>query len=139
MQSNKQWWTFLAATIAVGIASRMTHTGWVLADKYLGDALYAAMVYALIRLASRAPRWQVAAAAMTLMTAIECFQLTLLPAQLAASRSLPLHILGRLLGTQFSWNDLAAYAIGILAVFCIDRTPSGYDGVRSGGSLETKH
>ena len=56
MKSNKLWWTFLAATIAVGIASRMTHTGWVLADKYLGDALYAAMVYALIRLASRAPR-----------------------------------------------------------------------------------
>jgi len=31
--------------IALGILSRLIHTGFVVLDKYLGDALYAAMVY----------------------------------------------------------------------------------------------
>ena len=35
----------LAAIIAAGILSRVIHTGWIVFDKYLGDALYAAMVY----------------------------------------------------------------------------------------------
>ena len=40
----------LAAIVATGILSRVIHTGWIVFDKYLGDALYAAMVYLLISL-----------------------------------------------------------------------------------------
>ena len=40
--------------ITVGILSRVAHTGLVVVDKYLGDALYAAMVYTILRLFWRA-------------------------------------------------------------------------------------
>ena len=40
----------LGAIIAAGVVSRAIHTGWIVFDKYLGDVLYAAMVYLLINL-----------------------------------------------------------------------------------------
>ena len=45
---------FLALAFTVGILSRVVHTGLVVFDKYLGDALYAAMVYTILRLFWRA-------------------------------------------------------------------------------------
>ena len=106
----------LAAIIAAGLLSRAANTGSVLIDKYLGDALYAAMVFEMIRLAKRPrPAWN-AGLAMAAMIAIECFQLTGIPAELAASASLAMRVAGRLLGTQFSWLDIVAYAAGIGAM-----------------------
>src|SRR5438105_3468878 len=40
----------LVGIITVGTLSRVVHTGLVVFDKYLGDALYAAMVYTILRL-----------------------------------------------------------------------------------------
>jgi len=38
----------------MGILSRVVHTGFTIFDKYLGDALYAMMVYGIFRITSAA-------------------------------------------------------------------------------------
>ncbi|MDP9169271.1 MAG: hypothetical protein M3N54_01525 [Acidobacteriota bacterium] len=43
----------IAGIAAAGIVSRVVHTGLRVFDKYLGDALYAAMVYAILSLYAR--------------------------------------------------------------------------------------
>lgn len=113
------WWGLLAVVVAAGLGSRAGETGFRLIDKYLGDALYGAMVYVLLRLTGRVTR--IGGTAAAIMVAIECFQCTGTPAAMAASGNLALWIAGRLLGTAFSLLDLAAYAIGILAVAALDR------------------
>jgi hypothetical protein len=113
------WLLTLALIIAAGIGSRLIHTGWILLDKYLGDALYAAMIYVICRLFTNANR--AALSAVILMTAIETFQLTLIPAHLAQSANLTTRIVARLMGTYFSWLDLVAYYIAIAVMFVIDR------------------
>jgi hypothetical protein len=61
------WWiAFLAVVIGVGVVSRMLHTGLVLIDKYLGDALYAVMIYVLLSLAWTSPARSRALAAMAI-------------------------------------------------------------------------
>ena len=50
LKSRTSWIFCLAGIIAVGILSRVVHTGLLVFDKYLGDALYAAMVYTILRL-----------------------------------------------------------------------------------------
>jgi hypothetical protein len=114
-----KWWLWLAAIVALGIFSRVWHTGSILWDKYLGDALYAAMMYAILSIAWRAPSWKRAAAAMAIMTALEVFQLTLIPAGMLRSASLAVRIVARLLGTEFSFRDLAAYVVGIGGVWIL--------------------
>ena len=112
----------LTCIIAAGIISRIVHTGWIVFDKYLGDALYAAMAYTLLSCFARdRTAWWKALLAMLAMTAIELFQLTMFPAQLAASPNLLVRIVARLLGTQFSFLDLFAYGIGILSMVLLDR------------------
>src|SRR3954453_12284301 len=96
LKSRRFWIICLVAIIAAGILSRAVHTGFVVFDKYLGDALYAAMVYAILRLFSTAaivPVWT-----MLIMTAIELFQLTLIPLHMLANRHLIVRICARLLG-----------------------------------------
>ena len=116
---RRSWWIALASIITAGILSRVGHTGVRVIDKYLGDALYAAMVYVLLRLTGRISRvvlWSAVA-----MTAIELFQLTGIPAAMFGSGSLLLRACGRLLGTEFSVFDLAAYAVGISCIAVFDR------------------
>ena len=108
----------------VGIASRTVHTGSIIVDKYLGDALYAAMVYVLITLVWRASTWRIALASMMIMTIIEVSQLTMIPAHLLASDRLAVRILARLLGTEFAFRDLLAYAVGIAGICLTDRFAS---------------
>ena len=111
----------LAAIIAAGILSRMVHTGFQAFDKYLGDVLYAAMFYAILRLAcSTVPRGRLALYAMAAMTAIELFQLTGIAVRLLASEHLLVRICARLMGTQFSFVDLVCYAVGIGVIFLAD-------------------
>ncbi len=123
-KSRGCWIGILAAIIAAGILSRLVHIGWIVFDKYLGDALYAAMVYAILRLfiESRA----VALWAMLVMTAIELFQLTLIPAHMLSSENPMARIAARLMGTQFSFLDLLVYAVGIACIWLVDarRTPN---------------
>ena len=109
----------------MGILSRAVQTGFLLWDKYLGDALYAAMVYEFVRLVWN-PR-HVTGWAMAAMIAIEAFQLTGIAKGMVATGTLPVRIAGRLLGTHFSVVDLCAYAVGIACMWMLDarRATSG--------------
>jgi hypothetical protein len=113
------WWGLLAAIIAAGLLSRTVHTGFSIFDKYLGDALYAAMVYVLFRLTGRIARVTLWAA--VAMTAIEFFQLTRIPDGMLRSGYPAARAFARLLGTEFSVLDLLAYAVGIGCVAAFDR------------------
>jgi hypothetical protein len=108
----------IVGIIAMGILSRVVHTGLAVFDKYLGDALYAAMVYGFLRLLSRAAA--AAACAMVVMTAIELFQLTMIPAHMLASEQLMTRICAQLLGAEFSFLDLLAYGVGIGCIYFVD-------------------
>lgn len=113
------WWGLVAAIICTGLLSRAVHTGFRLVDKYLGDALYAAMVYVLFRLTRRIHR--VALWTAVTMTAIEFFQLTRIPAGMLDSPNPVVRVCARLLGTEFSVLDLLAYAVGIACLAAINR------------------
>jgi hypothetical protein len=115
-----RWTLLLLAIIALGILSRLIHTHILILDKYLGDALYAAMVYVILRLLWTASAARIAAAAMALMTVIELFQLTGIPARLLASTHLIVRIAARLMGTEFSFLDLLAYGAGIACLYLFD-------------------
>jgi hypothetical protein len=119
LRPRLSWVLCIAGIIGMGILSRMVHTGWVVLDKYLGDALYAAMVYGVLRLflrsAAAAGAWAGVA-----MIAIECFQLTGMAAGMLESEVLAVRICARLLGTHFSWLDLAAYGVGIGCMGAVD-------------------
>lgn len=117
--SRRFWWWMLAAIIAAGLLSRVTRTGFVVVDKYLGDALYAAMVYVLLRLTGRVAR--VALWACVVMLGLELFQLTGIPAALYEKGNVVIRVCARLLGTEFGFGDLAAYAVGVAAVSAVDR------------------
>ena len=118
MTSRAFWLVCLAGIIAAGILSRVIHTGLPIFDKYLGDALYAAMVYTILRLFAHGAI--VAAWAMVIMTAIELFQLTLIPAHLLASPHLAVQLTARLMGTEFSFLDLLTYGVGIGCIYWVD-------------------
>jgi hypothetical protein len=121
MTTRSLWFVILTGVIAAGILSRMIHTGWIVFDKHLGDALYAVMFYVIIRLCWIAtPALRVATAAIVIMTALEFFQLTLIPLHMSASANTLTRITARLLGTEFSFWDLLAYAVGIGALWLID-------------------
>lgn len=98
--------------VAADLLTRLVPLGNILWDKYLGDGLYAAMVCTIV------PRTR---AVGLLMVAIECFQLTGIPAGLLTSDSWALRKLARLLGTQFSFFDLAASAVGIAACWATSK------------------
>ena len=116
------WWGLLGAIVGAGIFSRVMQTGFRVFDKYLGDALYAAMVYVLFRLSGRIAR--VALWTAVAMTAIELFQLTAIPAGMLRSGHLAARICARLLGTEFSVFDLLAYAVGIICIAAVNRAQS---------------
>src|SRR5437899_2529045 len=111
LKSRVSWVLCLVGIIAIGILSRVVRTGLVVFDKYLGDALYAAMVYVVLRLLWRAPA--VPVCAMAVMTVIELFQLTMIPARMLTSERSIARICARLMGTEFSFLDLLAYGLGI--------------------------
>lgn len=116
---NSVWWVLLAAIIVTGILSRLGQTGFRLLDKYLGDALYAAMVYVFFRLTIRVTH--VAMWTAVAMIAIELFQLTGIAAAMLRSGNTVVRVCARLLGTEFSVLDLLAYAAGIVCMAAIDR------------------
>ena len=116
MQFRMNWLTWLVVIIVAGIASRTVQPGWIVVDKYLGDALYAAMVYVLLSLQWQAAPLRKGGASMVLMTALEFFQLTRIPAHLLTKDNVILRTIARLLGTEFSFLDLLAYSIGIAMI-----------------------
>jgi hypothetical protein len=101
------------AAVAIGGGSRLCPVGLHLWDKSVGDVAFALMVGFVVRLVwPRASASAVAGTATALCFALEVFQLTGLPAR--APR-----LLRVVLGTTFSWHDLACYAVGgaLLAVY----------------------
>ena len=105
--------------IAAGVLSRVARTGVVLLDKYAGDALYAALLYLLLRAAGCAGGAPRRADFAYTMAGIESFQLTGIPAAIERSGSVLLKIGAIVLGTGFAWRDLLAYAAGIGAVVVV--------------------
>ena len=80
--------------------------------------MYAAMVYAVLRLL-----WRTAALAlpaMAIMTVIELFQLTMIPVRMLTSEHWITRISARLIGTEFSFLDLLAYGAGIGCIYLLD-------------------
>lgn len=121
LTGRKRLLAALVVVIIAGLASRMIHSGILLVDKYLGDALYAVMVYLILALVWRnASPLRRAVVAALFMTALETFQLTLIPLKMCLSGNVVIQIIGRLLGTTFSWLDLAAYFAGIVAALLAD-------------------
>ena len=121
LKSRTSWIFCLAGIIAVGILSRVVHTGLLVFDKYLGDALYAAMVYTILRISwMAAESARLAVSAMAIMTVIELFQLTMIPAHLLANEHVMVRICARLMGTEFSFVDLLTYAVGIACMYLAD-------------------
>jgi hypothetical protein len=114
------WWGLLAAIVVSGVLSRVAQTGSRVVDKYLGDALYAAMVYVIFRLTKRITR--VAVWAAVAMIVIELFQLTGVGAGMLRSSCAAARVCARLLGTEFSVLDLLAYAAGIGCIAAVDRS-----------------
>ncbi len=106
-----EWALCTLGIIAAGVLSRVGRTGYVVIDKYLGDALYAAMVYALLRQVRRARA--ATGGAVVVMLGMELFQLTGIPAGMLGSESGVVRICARLLGVQFGWLDLLAYGVGM--------------------------
>lgn len=98
----------LVVAVAAGLGARAVLSGPV-AD-VTGVALYAVAVYSLVRLLRPATELrQVATISLLFCWFVELAQLTPWPAA-ASSRS----TLARLvLGSTFTWSDLAAYAIGV--------------------------
>ena len=115
------WLIALAAIIALGIVSRTLPLGNPLWDKYLGDSLYAAMVYALLRLFTKADPASLLVTSSAIMVAIEAFQLTGIPALMLVRPEMGTKIIARLLGTHFSFLDLLAYIVGIVCAWFLDR------------------
>ncbi len=105
----------------IGIFSRVFQTQNIFFDKYLGDMLYAVLVYLLISLvwAGAAPLTKLLFA-MLIMILIEAFQLTGIPLSFRRSESLALQILAIALGTGFSFWDIIAYLAGIVLVYLVD-------------------
>jgi hypothetical protein len=118
LRSRLSWVFCILGVIAMGIVSRVVHTGLAVFDKYLGDALYATMVYGILRLLSRAAA--AAVGAMVVMTSIELFQLTMIPARLLASEHLATRIVAQLMGVKFSFKDLLAYGAGVACMYVLD-------------------
>jgi len=84
---------------------------------FVGDALYAALLYVVVAaIAPRASARTVALLAFAACAAVEVFQLSGIPAQLA--QTLPAAAL--VLGTTFQWTDLLAYALGAAAAGMVD-------------------
>jgi hypothetical protein len=123
-QPRHRWVTcaLLTLIVGVGVLSRVTHSGVVLIDKYLGDALYAVMLYLLICLfLPQISVFKAAALAFTLVLAIESFQLTGIPDQMHTSANRLISALSVALGTTFSIYDIIAYVFGIGACAGMDR------------------
>lgn len=95
------------STLAAGLGIRAVMTGDI--AKYAGDALYTALIHVLVVLV--APRVKPAAAAgaaLGFSCAVELFQLTGIPGELAV-HSLAARLV---LGSTFNAPDLLWYAVG---------------------------
>jgi hypothetical protein len=84
---------------------------------FAADALYTVLVYVLVALVRpRLRPWWPATIAFGFSTAVEFFQLTGIPAELADR----VPIVALALGERFGWLDVIAYACGAAAAAALD-------------------
>jgi hypothetical protein len=65
---------------------------------------------------------------MVVMTSIELFQLTMIPAHMLSSEHLMTRICARLMGIEFSFLDLLAYGLGIGCIYLVDSSQQKREG-----------
>ena len=111
----------LAATVVLGLASRLHPAGWFLYDRVLGEVLYAVAAYlVLAMLLLRQSPWFIAVLAFACCLAVELFKLTGIPAEY--QRVL---LVRWFLGMTFSCVNLGYYLIGVVLIAFADRTTRG--------------
>jgi hypothetical protein len=121
MSTARVRWPYLIAAavlIVVGLPARLTDWYPLFVVLYLGDALWAMMIYLLVALTfSRLAPWKVLA-----LTVISCWLVEFSQLYQAewinTVRRWP--GMGLLLGYGFLWTDLVAYTLGPLAGFALD-------------------
>lgn len=108
-------------TILIGLFSRLYPIGNILWDEYLGDVLYASLIYLLIKLffANLNPK-QIFFSTLLLCFCIEIFQLTSIPLALLKSEIIFVKLIGHLLGTTFQFIDIISYIFGAALLYFID-------------------
>jgi hypothetical protein len=108
----------IGGTIAAGVTLRRVPLGLPpIIVKYGGSILWAMMIYWIVSSLRPAWRLRAIAAAGLLATAIELFKLYHMPALDAFRLTLPGTLL---LGRIFSWLDLSAYGLAIIACAFVD-------------------
>jgi hypothetical protein len=114
---RRRWALLCAAALIVPAGLLVARATDGPAGAFAGDALYAALLYALVGLvAVRARPIVVAGVAAALCTAVELFQLTGVPAALAEAAP----VVSLVLGTTFQGTDLLAYLLGAVAAAIVD-------------------
>ena len=123
-RSRSGYAALLVATVLIGLASRRFAAVMpAFVESYVGDALWAAMVFWLAALAApRARTTHLAVGALAAATAVEVSQLYHI-AWLDAWRATRLGALA--LGHGFLWTDLACYTGGVATAALLDRVLSG--------------
>ena len=121
IEKRRAYAAVLFFVIFLGILSRIVETGFIILDKYLGDALYAIMLYVLLGaiLVNMRPSYKFFLT-LSLMLIIEAFQLSNISVDFSRSSNILLNIISILLGTKFSWLDIVAYLIGLLVILLLD-------------------
>jgi hypothetical protein len=115
----------LAATVVLGLASRLHPVGWYLYDRILGEVLYAVAAYlALAMLFFRKPPLFIAALAFAGCLTVEVFKLTGLPAKYQH-----VFLVRWFLGMVFAWVNLGYYFIGAVLSACADGATRGGSGI----------
>ena len=120
----------LAATVVLGLASRLYPLGWFLYDRVLGEVLYAVAAYlALAMLLFRKPPLLIALIAFVCCLAVELFKLTGIPAEYQ-------HVLlvRWFLGMNFSVVNLGYYLIGVVLIAFADCATRGAKRAEKGTS-----
>jgi hypothetical protein len=125
----------LAATVFLGLGSRLHPVGWFLYDRALGEVLYAVAAYlVLAMLLARRPPWLIACTAFGCCLAVELFKLTGVP-----SENQRVFLVRWFLGMNFNWVNLGYSVLGVVLSAFADGATRGAKraerGTGSGSSL----
>ena len=119
----------LAATVVLGLASRLYPVGWFLYDRVLGEVLYAVAAYlVLAMLLVRKPPLLIALLAFGCCLAVELFKLTGVPAE-----HQHVFLVRWFLGMTFSVVNLGYYFIGVVLIAFADGATRGSKRVERAG------
>ena len=111
----------LAATVVLGLASRLHPVGWFLYDRVLGEVLFAVAAYLFLAvLLFRKPRLFVAVMAFVCLLAVELFKLTGIPAEYQH-----VFLVRWFLGMCFSPVNLGYYLVGVVLIAFADCATRG--------------